>query len=60
MSQWWIAGLAPIIGLIGLCGLLWPGASTRSDRVARSAGPIRLHRPAPTAEVEVHLSPPAS
>lgn len=60
MSQWWIAALAPMVGLIGLCGLLWPSAGTESGRVARSDGRIRLTRPTATLEVDGHLTPPAS
>lgn len=60
MSQWWIAALAPLIGLLGLCGLLWPGAGTVSGRVARSDGRVRVTRTIPPVEVDGRLSPPAS
>ncbi|HYF76986.1 MAG TPA: hypothetical protein VD973_07645 [Symbiobacteriaceae bacterium] len=61
MSQWWIAALAPMVGLIGLCALLWPGADAESDRAARSGGGrIRLTRRAAHIEADGRLSPPAS
>lgn len=59
MSQWWIAALAPLVGLVGLCGLLWPGAGAGRDRVAGAGGQIRLIRRAPALEADGRLHPPA-
>jgi hypothetical protein len=61
MSQWWIAALAPTMGLVGLFALLWPGAGAESDREARSGGGrIRLARRVATIEADGRLRPPAS
>ena len=61
MSQWWIAALAPMVGLIGLCALLLPGTSAESDRAARSGGDrIWLTRRVAPTEVDGRLRPPAS